>query len=55
MYSPFWKSDIKYKVFIVDTIEQQLLDDMAKESWDLNWCFVKWDKIYLVFKKWMNG
>ena len=52
---PLSRSERKFKVFIVDTIEQELLDEMSKDHRDLQWCITKKDKIYLVFKKWMDG
>ena len=48
---PLWRGSFKYKVFVVDTIDQELLDEMSKDYWDLSRCFVKWNKIHLIFKK----
>lgn len=40
-----------YKVFSVDTVEQELLDKMSNDWYELDYAITRPDKIYLVFRR----
>lgn len=44
-----------YKVFAVDTVEQQMLDDMSEQWYELDYAVQRPDKIYLIFRRYTNG
>lgn len=47
------KRKYKYKVFAVDTIEQDLLDEMWNDGREIDYAVQRPDKIYLIFRKYM--
>lgn len=47
------KRKYKYKVFAVDTIEQDLLDEMWNDGREIDYAVTRPEKIYLIFRKYM--
>lgn len=47
------KRKYKYKVFAVDTIEQDLLDEMWNDGREIDYAITRPEKIYLIFRKYM--
>ena len=41
----------EYKVFAVDTVEQELLDELSGDWYELDYAITRPEKIYLVFKR----
>jgi len=49
-----WQKVYDYKVYAVDTVEQQLLDEMSECWYELDYAITRPDKIYLVFRRYAN-
>ena len=52
-----WKKNRKiydYKVYAVDTIEQELLDELSNQWFELDYAITRPDKIYLVFRRYAD-
>ena len=52
-----WKKNRKvydYKVYAVDTVEQELLDKLSNEWFELDYAVQRPDKIYLIFRRYAD-